>query len=139
MALRREVLDVTGAFDEGMPHWGSEDLELCLRFWLFGYEAWVVPEVEVGHYFRSRNPYHVEPVSVAHNQLRTAILHLGQARLERFIAAAQADPRYPRAMAQCIAGDTWTRRAELRGRRLHDDDWFFSNPHFGGMDMADAS
>ena len=139
MALRREVLDVTGAFDDGMPQWGSEDLELCLRLWLLGFEAWVVPEVEVGHYFRSKNPYRVEPVSVLHNQLRTAVLHLDRPRLERFIDAVHTDPRYAQAMAQCISGDTWTRRAALRARRQHDAEWFFRHPHFKDMNMADAS
>ena len=43
MAMRHETLKRAGAFDEGMPQWGSEDVELCVRYWLLGYEAWVAP------------------------------------------------------------------------------------------------
>jgi hypothetical protein len=52
MAMRHETLKRAGGFDEGMPQWGSEDLEICVRYWLLGYEVWVVPEVTVLLYFR---------------------------------------------------------------------------------------
>ena len=39
MAMRHDTLKLAGAFDEGMPQWGSEDLELCVRYWLLGYEV----------------------------------------------------------------------------------------------------
>ena len=67
MAMRHETLKRAGAFDEGMPQWGSEDLELCVRYWLLGYEVWVVPEVTVLHYFRNARPYGVQLAS-AHPQ-----------------------------------------------------------------------
>ena len=56
MAMRHDTLKRAGAFDEGMPQWGSEDMELCVRYWLLGYEVWVVPEVTVLHYFRKARP-----------------------------------------------------------------------------------
>src|SRR5262249_39622769 len=34
MAMRHDTLKRAGAFDEGMSQWGSEDVELCLRYWL---------------------------------------------------------------------------------------------------------
>ncbi len=67
MAMRHETLKRAGTFDEGMPQWGSEDLEICVRYWLLGYEVWVVPEVTVLHYFRKARPYGVQWHLLTHN------------------------------------------------------------------------
>ena len=39
MAMRHDTLKRAGAFDDGTPQWGSEDLEICVRYWLLGYEV----------------------------------------------------------------------------------------------------
>jgi GT2 family glycosyltransferase len=135
LAMRHDVLAQTGAFDAGMQQWGSEDLELSLRLWLLGYEVWMVPEVEVPHYFRDRNPYHVEWQRVIANQLRTIFLHLSGERLARAVHGLMDDPRFPRAMAACAESDLWQRREELLARRVHDDDWFFNHPYFQDIEM----
>jgi glycosyltransferase involved in cell wall biosynthesis len=135
MALRREVLDVTGGFDDGMPQWGSEDLEICVRLWLLGYEVWVVPEVEIPHYFRDRGPYEVKSVNVLHNVMRTAILHFNQERVAYVLHALMQHQNYARALALCSESDVWRRRDELRARRAHDDDWFFQHPYFRDIEM----
>lgn len=136
MALRRDVLDLVGGFDPGMLQWGSEDLELSLRIWLLGYEVWMVPEVEVPHFFRVKNPYHVEWKYVAANQLRTAFLHLSGDRLARAIHGLMQDQQFPRAMALCAESDVWRRREELMARRVHNDEWFFNHPYFRDIEMA---
>jgi glycosyltransferase involved in cell wall biosynthesis len=125
MAMHRETLERAGAFDLGMPQWGSEDLELCLRYWLLGYEVWVVPEVIILHYFRSENPLKIRPGIVTHNQLRVALLHLGQARLDRVVSALKREPDFGSAMAHAVDSDAWARRAELATARVRNDDWFF--------------
>ncbi|MEZ4657921.1 MAG: hypothetical protein R2911_10140 [Caldilineaceae bacterium] len=69
-----------------MPQWGSEDLEICLRYWLLGYEVWVAPGVTVLHYFRKVSPYKTNG-----NRWRTtgcvALLHLNGERLRRVLTA----------------------------------------------------
>jgi GT2 family glycosyltransferase len=135
MALRRAALRETGGFDDGMQRWGSEDVELCLRLWLLGYEVWVVPEVEVAHNFRPAIPYRVEWRHAVHNLLRTAFLHLNEERLARVTHAVMESPEYPRALAMLATGDTMLRRAELLRRRAHDDDWFFHHPYFRDVEM----
>lgn len=136
MALRRDVLDAIGGFDAGMLQWGSEDFELSLRVWLFGYEVWVVPEVEVAHYFRQQNPYPVEWKHVSANVIRTAFLHLGEDRLARVLHSLMQDiAHFPRALAFCADSDVLCRRAELKSRRVHDDDWFFNHPYFADIEM----
>jgi GT2 family glycosyltransferase len=125
MAMRRNVLDICGGFDEGLPIWGSEDAELSLRLWLLGYECLIVPQVEVAHFFRERFPYELDWATLQHNLLRLGIVHFGPARLKRLVACLASNPAFPVAFAQLVEGDTWARREQFRAVRQHDDDWFF--------------
>ena len=125
MAMRHDTLKRAGAFDAGMPQWGSEDMELCLRYWLFGLEVWVAPEVTVLHYFRKAQSYKVESRSLVHNLLRVALLHFNQARIARVMTALRNYARFGPALALAVDSDVWQRRAELAKRRVRDDDWFF--------------
>ncbi|MBV8202744.1 MAG: glycosyltransferase, partial [Acidobacteria bacterium] len=126
MAMRHETLRIAGAFDEGMPQWGSEDVELCLRYWLLGFEVWVVPEVKVLHYFRDINPLRVRSGVVTHNLLRVALLHFGPERLARVVTDLQKVPDFGPALARTVESDVWRRRRELAARRVRDDDWLFA-------------
>ncbi|MBX2999497.1 MAG: glycosyltransferase family 2 protein [Caldilineaceae bacterium] len=123
MAMRRDVLEKAGSFDGEMPDWGSEDLEICLRYWLLGYEVWAAPAVKVLHYFRNKAPYSVDVNAVVHNVLRTAILHLSEARLGRVFDALKAKKEFGPALA--LTGPGWQRRRELHALRTRDDDWYF--------------
>lgn len=125
LAMRRDVFERTGGFDAGMNTWGMSDIELSLRFWLQGYELWVVPEIDVPHLFREKHPYEVKWETVLHNTLRTAFLHFGPQRLSRVVAAIRGHKRFPDALAQIAGGDSLHRRHELAARRRHDDDWYF--------------
>jgi glycosyltransferase involved in cell wall biosynthesis len=125
MAMRHETLKRAGAFDEGMPQWGSEDMELCVRYWLLGYEVWVVPEVTVLHYFRNARPYGLHWHLLTHNLLRVALLHFSQKRLSRVTSALRNRTRFGAALAQAVDSDVWQKRAEFAARRVHDDDWLF--------------
>jgi glycosyltransferase involved in cell wall biosynthesis len=126
MAMRYDTLQQLGAFDEGMPQWGSEDLELCLRYWLLGYEVWMVPAVTILHYFRHASPYKVEVRSVTHNLLRVALLHFNQARLARVLEALKGAEQFAHALTAGMESDAWQKRAEFAARRVRDDDWYFA-------------
>jgi GT2 family glycosyltransferase len=125
MAMRHDTLQHAGAFDAGMPQWGSEDLELCVRYWLLGYEVWVAPAVTVLHYFRKANPYKVSWGAITHNLLRVAFLHFSQARIARVVDALKSDSKFADAMAHAVESDVWQKRAEFAARRARDDDWLF--------------
>jgi glycosyltransferase involved in cell wall biosynthesis len=125
MAMRRETLERAGSFDEGMPQWGSEDLEICLRYWLLGYEVWVVPEVTVLHYFRKARPYGIQWHLLTHNLLRVALLHFNGQRIARVTSALRNRTRFGAALAQAVDSDVWQRRADFAARRVRDDDWLF--------------
>ena len=125
MAMRHDTLKQAGAFDADMPQWGSEDLELCLRYWLLGFEVWVAPEVVILHYFRDKNPYVVEWRSLTHNLLRVALLHLGKDRLARVLGALKSDSHFDATLAAVADSRLWQQRAYFADRRVRDDDWYF--------------
>ena len=75
LAMRRETYLRTGGYDPGMRQLGGNDAELSCRLWLSGYEQKVVPELEVGHLFRSAAPYPAKWVALLHNRLRMALVH----------------------------------------------------------------
>jgi len=125
MAMRHETLKRAGAFDDGMPQWGSEDLEICVRYWLLGYEVWVVPEVTVLHYFRKARPYGVQWHLLTHNLLRVALLHFSRQRVARVTSALRNRARFGAALAHAVESDVWQKRAEYAARRVRDDDWLF--------------
>lgn len=125
MAMRHETLKKAGAFDTGMPQWGSEDLELCVRYWLLGYEVWVAPAVSVLHYFRKTNPYKVETSVVTHNLLRVALLHFSAPRLTRVFDTMKSNTKFSHAFVHAVDSDVWQKRAEFASQRVRDDDWLF--------------
>lgn len=125
MAFRREALERSGDFDAGLRTWGHTDLETSLRLWLSGWEVRVVPELEIGHLFRTRHPYPVEWTAVIHNALRVAGVHFGPTRMGNVVRAWRGHRDFPAALAALTAGDYSSRRASLSAARLRDDDWYF--------------
>ena len=125
MAMRRDTFDATGGFDDGLIRYGVEDCELSLRFWLLGYELWLVPGVEVAHQFHDQIPYAVSWRTLVHNRLRMAFLHLSDSRRDRVVRALETYPAFSSALALLGRSDVTSRRAALMARRKHDDEWFF--------------
>lgn len=130
LAMRREVFQATGGFDDGMIRWGSNDLELSLRLWLLGYELRVVPQVEVAHLFRSRHPYAVDWTAVLHNLLRVAFVHFSPERIARVTNALKSHKAFAAALALNAGSNVWSRRSNLNNQRCRSDDWYF---HSFGM------
>jgi GT2 family glycosyltransferase len=124
VAMRRDVLEATAGFDEGLIRWGGADVELSLRLWSLGYECMLIPSIRVGHLFRSRLPYSLPRHAYPHNLLRIASIHLSEHRLARVAEELRRWPSFAGALARFVASDAWRRRDELRSRRRHDDEWF---------------
>jgi glycosyltransferase involved in cell wall biosynthesis len=124
VALRREVFEAAGGFDDGLVGWGGEDVELSVRLWTAGYRCVVVPTIRVAHLFRTRFPYDLAADAPTHNLLRIAAVHLSPARLAKVVAHLRARPAFPEALARFVAGDGARRRETVRAQRRFDDDWF---------------
>jgi len=127
LAMRREVFRAAGGFDAGMRQLGGNDNELSFRLWTLGYQLLVLPEVEVGHLFRTLVPYEATWAAVVHNRLRMAFVHFGLARRERVIGALRHYEAFPAGLALAVESDLRARRNQVEQSRRFDDDWFFRN------------
>jgi GT2 family glycosyltransferase len=124
VAMRRDVFEASGGFDEGLQTWGSEDAELSLRLWRMGYECLVVPESDVAHLFRRRFPYAVDWAGTIHNVLRMAAVHLPTDTLAKVVAHYAKQVAFPKAYAGLVQGDTWERREAVARICRRDGTWF---------------
>jgi len=125
MAVKKDSFDEIGGFDSGMVNYGCEDAEICIRTWLLGYKIFIVPQIEVSHYFRAKHPYEVRWCDVIHNALRTAISHFDEDRLDKVLNALKTQPEYEEAYSLVNGGDIWEKRKILFGQRKYDENWFF--------------
>lgn len=130
-AVRADVFAAEGGFDPGMTRWGSEDVELCLRLWLMGYDVHAAPESEVYHLFRNARPYDVDTTLILYNHLRLALLHFDEARLEQVVARLQAFPASAGAIARAFTDGTLSDRDRMWSRRVRDVDWVFQRFQIG--------
>jgi GT2 family glycosyltransferase len=125
-AIRREVFDRLGGYDEGMTRWGAEDHELCMRAWLLGYQVVFQPAVTIYHLFRTHHPYAVETAKIVHNRLRLALLHFRRERVLKVMAHYQNWSSFPEAVMALLESDVMVRREQLWQQRVRDDDWYFA-------------
>lgn len=125
MAMRREVFDATGGWDEGMLLRGGVDNEGCVRFWLLGYDLMVVPEVLVRHQFRAKSPYPVGWAPYLHNRLRLAFAHLRPDRLAKVVKALGRYEALGEALALLVERGISAHRPHMMTRRVRTDDWYF--------------
>jgi len=117
LAIRREVFEAVGGFDEGMYRWGFEDSELSLRLWLAGYRCQSAPASFIRHQFRDNFPYGVDQSGVIYNALRLSTVHFDEAAIERVVAYYMSDASFGRAWSRLMDSDTWTRREAVRSRQ----------------------
>lgn len=126
-ATRKGLLGALGGFDEGMPQQQYEDTELCVRFWLFGYECWIEPASRVDHFFRTQAPYETQIINVNYNLLRLAYLHFDEARLGRVIAGVRGRAEIGKALAKLMVDpQACERRLFLHRNRVFSDNWYFN-------------
>ena len=127
LAIRRATFMEAGELDCGLIRWGMTDVEFSIRLWLLGYELLVVPAVEVEHLFRSKHPYSVEWCAILHNKLRIAALHFNRDRFARVVDSLKPHAHFAHAAFELVTHGFEQRQSSLLARRVHDDDWFFSN------------
>ena len=130
-AVRADAFAALGGFDPGMTRWGSEDIELCLRMWLMGYEVHAAPQSLVYHLFRTSRPYDVDQAMILYNHLRLAMLHFDEARLERILARIIRCAGAERCLARALTDGLWSQREAMQRARVRDIDWLFDRFHIG--------
>jgi glycosyltransferase involved in cell wall biosynthesis len=124
--VRRSDFEALGGYDGGMSRWGSEGEELSIRYWLMGFEVVVQPQVVIHHLFRKRHPYRVQSLRVYYNQLRMALLHLGNERVGRLLDRFRSMPDFSQIFLWLMESDVMQRRKRFQAQRQRDDEWFFA-------------
>lgn len=122
--VRAEAFWEVGGYDDGMTRWGSEDVELCLRMWLLGYDVMAQPRSLVYHLFRTSRGYEVDTHLIIYNHLRLALLHFDESSLEKAVRQVLAFPGVERSLVLALTDGTWQRRQELLARRKRSFAWF---------------
>lgn len=124
-AFHRAFFYEIGGYDSGMTNFGSEDLEMCIRVWLLGYQVKIVPQVEISHRFRRTAPFEFGWIDISYNFLRLVYAHFNEQRIDRVLAAHTATPSFDEALKRIKISDIWFKRRTLELKRIYDDDWFF--------------
>ena len=78
--VKRKTFISLGGFDRDFKVWGHEDVELSLKYWLFGYKILINPAVKILHIFREKHPYTVSMDYIYYNYLRIALSHFNSVR-----------------------------------------------------------
>lgn len=125
MLVNRHTFLNLGGFDQSFKVWGHEDVELSLKYWLFGYQVLVNPVVKILHVFREKHPYTVTMNQVYYNYLRMALSHFNPQRVKKIIGLVKTHPLAEEIITDTIFSDVWEQRERYFSSRVRDDDWLF--------------
>lgn len=124
LAVTRKAFEAVGGFENGFRVYGFEDVEFTLKLWLFGFGAYINPEVTIRHVFRTVLPYPVKSADIDYNLLRLAFLHFNQSRLGKVMAILKKKAYFEEIYSEVIISDAPERRGAYLAQRVYDDDWF---------------
>ncbi len=127
--MRRAVYDAIGGFDPGSVGWGVDDIELSLRAWFMGYRCLCSSAAQVAHWFKDLDDrsYAVSWEDYDVNLLRCAFTYFEGPRLSAILCNAAGRDSFKASLARVHADTSyWQRRAWIRERFRHDEDWYFN-------------
>lgn len=128
LGITREVFEKVNGFDHIFQVYGSEDFELCLKAWLYGYRVVVNPEVIVQHYFKSVHSYKITTSNIIFNILCLAYSHFNKKRIINTIDIVKNDLAFSIA-AKDIRSNLeiiFEQREKYFKQRIYNDDFFFN-------------
>jgi len=126
MAIKTSVFHDIGGFDRHYKIYGSEDAELSLKAWLFGYNAVLHPDIVVNHLFKESYTYQFDWSHMNYNILWMACSHYNAERLSKILKKITSDSEMKEVVEEVLSSGVWNQRTKYQNRRVHDDDWFFS-------------
>jgi glycosyltransferase involved in cell wall biosynthesis len=135
-ALRRDVFDGLGRYDTGFGSWGFEDVELCLRAWLFGWRVQADPVATVAHQFRESRGYEVDDIDVVYNFVRMLALHFDEPEFSAILAARGPNPNIGIALERIEVDGTLAQRHAYDRMRVRPVGWFFEHVNTMFADIA---
>lgn len=137
----RTAFEKIGRFAQTMGPWGGEDLEICIRARVLGYDVVGVPLARVAHAFRtSFAPDFDTRIAVA-NDLQTAFMHFSPHRLTTVLAelAARWSPEdLSRIWAIAATPEVFAMREWIDAHRIMSDDEWFRDVQRWYVDQGDV-
>ncbi|MCY3543167.1 MAG: glycosyltransferase [Chloroflexi bacterium] len=127
IADRGFYLNTLGGFDPGlMPPWGQENMELCMRSWLLGYQCRIIPSVVIETHYKESDEANpgIKAKNMLYNKLRIAALYMTRERFEK----VGNDLRHQDYFAEAVAILLYDRMGALYERaiewQIEPDDLF---------------
>ena len=109
IVVDREFFWELGGFDMGLaPPWGQENMELCMRAWLMGFEVRMIPSCTVKTLYKDgpeANPG-IKAKNLIYNRLRIALLYFSRDRLEKAVNTMRHEDWFAEALA-ILVFDRW--------------------------------
>lgn len=125
--ITREVFEKINGFDHFFQVYGSEDFEICLKAWLYGYKVVVNPGITIQHLFKEVHKYEIPTSNVIFNILCLAYSHFGKERIIKIIDILKNDYSFSIASADIEhnAEQIFKQREKYLKERKYNDDFFF--------------
>lgn len=125
--ITREVFNKINGFDHFFQVYGSEDFEICLKAWLYGYRVVLNPDVKVQHLFRDKHPYQVGYTNLIYNILCLAYSHFKKERLIKTIEILKNNFFFSSASEEIKLNSELIlkQREKYFNERMYNDDFFF--------------
>lgn len=125
--ISKEVFKNLHGFNTLFKGYGSEDFEICLKAWLYGYRVILNPYVKVEHLFKTKRSYEISSHNTIYNILCLAYSHFNKERIIKTIDIVKGCEGYCLAIEN-IKGDMNAiikQREKYLKERIYDDDFFF--------------
>lgn len=125
--IYKEVFNKINGFDHFFQVYGSEDFEICLKAWLYGYKVVLNPEIEVQHLFKEKHPYQILYTNIIYNILCLAYSHFKKERLIKTIEMLKSNFFFS-TIVEDIKPNLeliLKQREKYFNERIYDDDYFF--------------
>lgn len=124
--IKNEVFKSVGGYSKMLLGYGSDEEELSIKLWTYGYVLKATPKVVVEHFFRPVIPYKTSYDFVVMNALYVALINYTQRRIDKVLTEFSPLPSFDTYRNIVFSSENI---ANLRNTnfatRKYSDDWFF--------------
>jgi glycosyltransferase involved in cell wall biosynthesis len=125
--ITKKVFDKIHGFDKTFKVYGSEDFEICLKAWLYGYKITINPNVKVSHLFKQKHSYEITYSNLIYNLLCLCYFHFKKERIIKTIELLKSKYYFYSASKNIKSNIDliYAHRKLYFEERKYEDDFFF--------------
>ncbi|AGY78213.1 glycosyltransferase family 2 protein [Clostridium autoethanogenum] len=83
--ITKKTFNKIHGFNKIFEIYGSEDFEICLKAWLYGYKLTINPNIKVRHLFKQKHSYKITYSNLIYNMLCLSYFHFKKERIIKTI------------------------------------------------------